>query len=337
VLRCSAPGSQALEALAAALDEALGPEPNRVTSLRSNTNALLLDTRAGRDPNESLLLVVDQFEEIFRVADSREAAHFINLLLAVEQDISPSFRTYVTLTMPTDSLGECARFEGLPEALNRSQYLVPKLTGDQLREAIEGPAALTETAISPELLQKLAIEGSEGRDQLPLLQHLLMILWEGRETAGDASYEISLAQYEDAGSAAKALNDHADRVLDELPKGRRRLASLIFRALIDASEGRDQRRPQRLSELAAITGATPDDVRAIAEHFCTANFLTSPDRGRTPDWEVDITHESLIRQWKKLARWVAAEARNAEDYRYFSARVERGDDRLSGTGRGVSA
>jgi WD40 repeat protein/energy-coupling factor transporter ATP-binding protein EcfA2 len=317
------PGSRPLEALAAALDEALGARVDRLARLGASTQALLLDTREGREADESLLVVVDQFEEIFRVPDASQAARFIDLLLAVEQDLSPLFRVYVTLTMRTDRLGESARFDGLPEALNRSQYLVPKLASDQLREAIEGPAALTETDIAPELVQQLAIEASEGRDQLPLLQHLLMTLWEGRETRDDSS-AISYAAYEAIGSAAAALNAHADRVLAELPAGRQALASFIFRALTEAGEGRDQRRPQRLSQLAAITGAPLEEVRGVAEHFLTANFLTSPDRWRTDDWEADITHESLIRQWKQLAGWVAEEAKGAEDYRYFYRGASRG-------------
>jgi tetratricopeptide (TPR) repeat protein len=317
------PGSQPMDSLAAALDGALGVQTDRAAHLCKSTNALLLNTRSGREPDECLLVVVDQFEDIFRVASSHDATRFIDLLLAVEQDLSPSFRVYVVLTMRTDRLGECAEFEGLPEALNRSQYLVPRLTGDELREAIEGPAALTDTAIAPELVQRLVIEAAEGRDQLPLLQHLLMTLWEGRETGRDGGALISHAQYERVRSAADALNEHADQVLAELPADRQGLASGIFRALTDVREGRDRRRPLRLSKLTEVSGASPEEVRAAVEHFYVASFLTSPDRGRTEDWEVDITHESLIRQWKKLSAWVAEEAKDAEDYRYFAQRAQR--------------
>jgi energy-coupling factor transporter ATP-binding protein EcfA2 len=330
------PGSQPVDALAAALDDALGVQPDRAAQLHKSTNALLLNTRSGRESNESLLVVVDQFEEIFRVANNRDTTRFVDLLLAAEQDLSPSFRVYVVLTMRTDRLGECAEFEGLPEALNRSQYLVPRLTGDELREAIEGPAALTDTAIAPELVQRLVIEAAEGRDQLPLLQHLLMTLWEDRDIGRDGGAQISLAQYERVQSAADALNDHADRVLAALPGDRQVLAGGIFRALTDVKEGRDQRRPLRLSQLAEETGAAAEAVRAVVEHFYAANFLTSPDRGRTEDWEVDITHESLIRQWKKLSAWVAEEAKDAEDYRYFAQRAQRHAGALTGTDLGLA-
>jgi uncharacterized RDD family membrane protein YckC len=318
------PGSHPTAGLAAALDQALGARPDRLVNLRKSTNALLRDSRIGRQPDESLLVVVDQFEELFRVNDVREAAHFVDLLLAVEQDVSPEFRIYVVLTMRTDRLGECSGFDGLPEVLNRSLYLVPKLGNEQLRDAIEGPAASTNTTIEAGLVQQLVVEASEGSDPLPLLQHLLMILWEGRKCGPDGSPFISLVQYQAAGSAAQALNDHADQTLNELPRDRHRVASLIFRALIGGGgTSRDLRRPLPLSQLARETGASLDEVRGVVEHFYAANFLTSPDRTLTSDWEADITHESLIRQWKKLSRWVAEEATDADDYRFYSLNATR--------------
>src|SRR5262249_4752657 len=104
--------------------------------------------------DESLLLVVDQFEEIFSYRKERlaldggaEADRFMALLLrAVEQTDVP---IYVMLTMRSDFLGECAVFRGLPEALNEGHYLVPKMTRQQLREAIEGPLDRIGAAIHP--------------------------------------------------------------------------------------------------------------------------------------------------------------------------------------------
>ena len=91
------PGSHPIEALGDALYEALGKSPDRTANLRKHTQRLLDSTRAGREPDENLLLVVDQFEEIFRFLreerlSHRDATHFVDLLLAPEQDLSPDFR-----------------------------------------------------------------------------------------------------------------------------------------------------------------------------------------------------------------------------------------------------
>ncbi len=132
--------------------------------------------------DENLLVVVDQFEEIFRFARvatgeqyGNEAAAFIKLLLeASSQRVVP---IYVVLTMRSDYLGDCSQFWGLPEAINESQYLIPRLTRDRLREAITGPVAVGGGKITPRLVNRLLNDVGDNQDQLPVLQHLLMRSW----------------------------------------------------------------------------------------------------------------------------------------------------------------
>jgi len=137
--------------------------------------------------NENLLVIVDQFEEIFRFSRATEqreyrdeAAAFVKLLLeAAGQRELP---IYVVLTMRSDYLGDCSQFWGLPEAINESQYLIPRLTRDQLKEAITGPISVGRGQITPRLVARLLNEVTENQDQLPVLQHLLMRMWdEGKE------------------------------------------------------------------------------------------------------------------------------------------------------------
>ena len=111
------PGSQPIDALATELDKVLGKQDDRAADLRASTEALLTKTREGREPQQNLLLVVDQFEEIFRFQkeqslSARNAAQFVDLLLAAEQDLSPAYRVFVVLTMRTDYLGDCRSSRG---------------------------------------------------------------------------------------------------------------------------------------------------------------------------------------------------------------------------------
>ena len=138
--------------------------------------------------DESLLIVVDQFEEIFsyrkqRANDSGATAdRFMTLLLrATEQAEVPIF---VMLTMRSDFLGECAVFRGLPEALNNAHYLVPKMTRLQLQEAIEEPLAAAGTAIHAGLVQQILNECEDEPDYLPVLQHLLFRMFAQGALAG---------------------------------------------------------------------------------------------------------------------------------------------------------
>ena len=266
--------------------------PARATQLRKSTQELLNSTREGREPNENLLLVVDQFEEIFRFRrdkqlSERDAAHFMDLLLAAEQDLSPEYRVYIVLTMRTDYLGDCGKFEGLPEVLNRCQYLVPRMTRQQTREAIEGPAALTETDIAPGLMQILLVESAEGRDTLPLLQHTLMRLWENRGARSwrrVADYFGTLFGSWRHGQGSERPRRRSVRV-SQLRRTKR-ACEKNFSGANGGREGRDQRRPQCLSQLVRRTGAGLTEVAAVVEHFLAASFLSSPDRGRATDLEV---------------------------------------------------
>ena len=111
----------------------------------------------------NFLLLVDQFEEIFRFRDLKhrseilkleaEAQDFVNLLIDLRK--CSQIPVYVLITMRTDYLEDCASFLNLPEALNQSQFLTPRLNGVQLRDAIEEPARRFRAKVEPDLTQVL--------------------------------------------------------------------------------------------------------------------------------------------------------------------------------------
>ena len=114
-------------------------------TLRRGSLGIVDAVRYARIPHvDNLLVVVDQFEELFRFRRSRqidnsrdEAIAFVSLLLeATKQSALP---IYVVLTMRSDFIGDCIEYPGLPDAVNNGQYLVPRMTRDQVRLAITGP------------------------------------------------------------------------------------------------------------------------------------------------------------------------------------------------------
>ena len=161
-----APLNNLAKALLKVLEENPGPQDENVDVLREaieeDGNQAVLDRLAPllKDTDANLLLLVDQFEEIFRFggqsthgAQHDEAADFVSLRLALtsQRDLP----VYVVMTMRSDFRGDCDVFYGLPEALNRSQYLVPRLTRRQLRTAIKGPIRLLGGKITPALVDVL--------------------------------------------------------------------------------------------------------------------------------------------------------------------------------------
>ncbi len=102
---------------------------------------------------------------------SDDAAAFVKLLL--EGSRATAVRFYVMLTMRSDYLGDCAEFRDLPETINDAQYLIPRLTREQRREAIVAPVEVAGRRIEPRLVQRLLNDGDNNPDQLLVLQHAL--------------------------------------------------------------------------------------------------------------------------------------------------------------------
>ncbi|MBN2089403.1 AAA family ATPase [candidate division KSB1 bacterium] len=330
------PGDQPMMNLAQALLTALKQEstPAKVTefatSLQEQGVHAALDqivpVLTATDSN--LLLLVDQFEEIFRFSmnpqtpdKKEEAVEFVATLLRLaEQADTP---IYVCLTMRSDYLGDCDQFQGLPEAMNRSQYLVPRLTRAQRREAILGPIQLAGATISPPLLDRLLNETIEERDDLPVLQHALMLTWNAWAKAGDGAIEIS--HYEQIGTIHHALSRHADEALNELSKADQLHAQRLFQALTETdASNRQIRRPTHLNDLSAIVEASPEKMLAIIQQFRKdeRNFLVLSSQNAADNPLVDISHESLIRQWEKLNEWVQIEAESVKIYRRLTESAE---------------
>ncbi len=282
--------------------------------------------------SENLLVVVDQFEEIFRFARLREssasddAAAFVKLLLdCSHQGGNP---IYVVITMRSDFIGDCARFEDLPEALNSSQYLVPRMTRDQRRAAIAGPVAVSGARISPGLLQQILNDVGSDPDQLPLMQHALMRTWEHWRVTAGGDGPLDLQDYLAVGSLANALSDHAEEAYAKLQNDRAQaLSEKIFKCLTEiGSDGRQRRRPTTIRELCVVVDAGPDEVIPVINEFRAPDrsFLTpSLEKEPEPDTVIDISHESLIRNWKRLWSWSRAEAASAEMYRRLSDAASR--------------
>ncbi len=289
----------------------------------------------------NLLLVVDQFEELFRyavtgtrpgrheAARSRdEAAQFVQILLEVARRQAGNVR--VLLTMRSDFIGDCARFQGLPEAVSTSQFLVPSPTRDQLEEVICEPARKAGATIEPALVERLLNDSANEPDQLPVLQHCLLRLWdragaatlaavaEGagapppagpgtpHEIAPTALRKLTLAEYDEIGRISGALSRHADEILSSL-SAREVAVEQVMRSLSEIDrEGRAIRRALPFSRLCDETGIPTDELLQVLDRFRAddCSFLTpslSAKPELSPDTPIDVGHEALLRRWRKVS------------------------------------
>ena len=329
----------------------------------------------------NLLVLVDQFEEIFRYRrdiDSQEADAFVALLVASARHRKVNL--YIALTMRSDFLGDCAVFLDLPETINESQFLAPRLTRDHRAAAITEPARVFGGDVAPGLVNRMLNDMGADPDQLPLMQHALMRMWdlassgssdqavalrtlplvgggqgggralescvnaensrdfstvlppsqpspskgEGVGTQdvggnGSSGVVLTLEHYRNVGGFSEALSSHADEALAELKDEReKRIAERIFKRLTKRQEGeRDTRDPTTLRELVGITEAPVDEVIRVINVFSQPgrSFLAPHlESSPTPalDTIIDISHESLIRQWDTVKNWVIDEANHRQ-------------------------
>ncbi|MBV8104433.1 MAG: hypothetical protein JO223_07395 [Hyphomicrobiales bacterium] len=268
----------------------------------------------------TLLLIIDQFEELFRfglaglgqrragIGETQareEATQFVQILLDADRRRLENVR--VLITMRSDFIGDCAFFHGLSEAVSATQYLVPNLTRSQLEDAIHKPVEKAGAIIEPELVERLINDCGDELDQLPVLQHCLMRLWDQASAMNlTGPRRLTRQTYDETGRMAEALSRHADEALQECA-GKKTAVEQAFRALSELDrEGRAVRRALRFDQLLAETGAGEQDLRDVLDEFRapTCSFLVPPPStspSLAADDRVDIGHEALLRRWKAIA------------------------------------
>ena len=355
------PGAQPFHNLAAVLlQQSLLEKPQRnapvseqeieqevLPYLRRGPDGLVELLSANSLPTHTnFLLLVDQFEDIFRAyqqGQAEESKAFAELLLTSARQTR--FPIHIVTTMRSELLGDCMLFPGLPEMMTTGQFLVPLLTPEQQRAAILEPARLFGGDIEPALIDTLIAEMRDEPDQLPLLQHCLMRIWlrasaqaavrsatragtqkselltEPPSFEGSPCIHLTMADYTAIGGFKHALSQHADEIFWKLSPPQQQTAEFMFRRLGDRRADRRYTGDSvTIAEVAAIARVENSAVIEIADLFRhpACRFLI-PDSNHPLQAESRIAfgHESLMRQWPRLKQWVEREARSASLYRHL--------------------
>ncbi|MEV5891934.1 caspase, EACC1-associated type [Nonomuraea fuscirosea] len=275
------PGARPMAGLARELAALTGNDPERLRAvIESDPGA------AGRGlPARTLLVVVDQFEELFTVCTDEPARRrFVEALVAVSRSAA------VVIAVRGDFFGRCASYPGLLETMRRPEIVAP-MTPAELREAIEEPAMRSGLSLEPGLVELIMEDVQAVEDDLlPRLSHALLATWQRR-----GGGVLTMAGYRSAGGVARAVAMSGEETLRRLGAESEPVARGLLVRLVHVDEqagGLRQRVP--VSELSP--GPSSIEGQVLAE-FVRARLVTLDGT------QAELAHEALIRAWPRLGTW----------------------------------
>jgi HAMP domain-containing protein len=305
------PEARPLESLAVALARAATSDPSPVK--RTIDFEETLRTRACHDGlrfladrmlgGTGLILLVDQFEEVYSLCDDeQERTAFIGNLLNAARE--PRGRVSVILTLRSDFLGAVNQHPELSGLVARQNVVVPVMEETELRRAIEEPARQAGHEIDPRTVALLVGQSLGREGALPLLEFVLTRIWDGIASGIPASVTVS-----ELGGVGGALARGAQGVYDNLNKEDREIARRAFRAMVRLSEGATAtRRRARLSEM-VVAGQSADAIVRVLRYFAEPDCRLITLAGEEDTTTAEVAHEALFDHWQLLKDWLD-EARN---------------------------
>jgi hypothetical protein len=273
--------------------------------------------------DEKLLLVVDQFEELFRYstlssgnASATSVAKFVDFLVnAVDQT---SVDVFTIVTMRSDFIGECAHYQGLTQLINNSNYLIPHMGRENYRAAIEGPVKYAGAKIDLKLVETILNEIGDRTDQLPVLQHAMMRTWTHWQELEDTDRPVSNTDYDSVGTMSNAMSLHADEAYEELSLRGKDICEKMFKTITEkGSDNKGLRHPSGIGTIKSVAGCTSEELFEVVEKFRIQSRSFITPRQNFPlneDSIIDLSHESLMRLWDRLREWVDDEATSVQMY-----------------------
>ena len=299
------PGSRPLESLAEALishqtdneENVVETEQTRLEVLElavrfQHDNQALCDAIATQNKQNSgqLLLVIDQFEELYTLCPVEDQQPFLELLLNAVQ-LAPTFT--LLLTLRADFFDKALSNRQLSDALQSGGYNLGPMNEVELEQAIVKPAAKQQVTLEPGLTNQL-VQATVGRPgRLPLLEFALTELWT-QQKEDCLTYQA----YQSIGGVEKALANHAEAAYKKLSSSQQRSIQQIFVQLVEPGSG-----SQATRRIAGRDEVGNDNWTLVSE-LASARLVVTSRNHLTKQETVEIIHEALISSWGRLVYWL---------------------------------
>lgn len=325
------PAPHPYESLEEALRHVAVDPPGSLLEILVGSERGLVDaTRKVLPSGAQLVLVVDQFEELFTQVTPEISGRFVDLLVrAVTDDLSP-IRLVVTLR--ADFYDRPLRNRGIGELLRDGTQVVTPMTPEEAERAITGPLQPLGMTVEPGLVAELVSDIVDRPGALPLLQYTLTELFEAR-----AGNRLTAASYEDLGGVSGALVTRAEALLAGLGDGAHDAARQVFLRLVTIGDGADDTRRRMLRSELDDLPVPGSQLQAVLDTFGRHRLLSFDRDPVTRGPTVEISHEALLTEWARLRTWIDEARSDIGNQRRLAASMhewrdsgERSDYLLSG-------
>jgi len=260
-------------------------------------------------PSEDFCFIfIDQFEELFTLAQADKRDHFIESLVQLVKALTKTQNRSVKIvaTMRADFLDRLSPYSALIKATDEHRPMIAEMQSDELRLAIEQPAAhhgvVFETGLVQEIIKD--VQGQAG--YLPLLQYTLDLLWETeKETGSLQDRTLNISTYRRLGGVRGALQKHVDQIYSNLSKQEQLAVQRIFLKLVgiggDEESGTEWRPIRRRANRSEFS----DELeQKILTRLINQNLLVSNRPDQFQESTIEITHEILLTSWTTLSAWI---------------------------------
>jgi WD40 repeat protein/class 3 adenylate cyclase len=316
------PGAYPLAELEATLLRvAENPPASLIEQLESGESGLLRAVKRVLPADGSeLVLVIDQLEEVFTlVADEGRRTQFLALLRQTTTD--PRSRLRIVVTLRADFYDRPLLYTGFAELLRDCVEAVVPLATDELERAISKPAERAGVTLEEGLLSEMVADVANEPGALPLLQYALTELFERRE-----ANMLTRDAYRAIGGASGALAGRAEALYGDLPEAGKEGARQLFLRLVGLGEGtEDTRRRVDRQEIDSIEVDQAAMSEAV-DAFGTSRLLSFDRDPRTGSPTVEVAHEALLREWRRLRGWIDAGRDDVRTHRRLAASAAEWDD-----------
>ncbi|MBD3883177.1 caspase family protein [Phormidium tenue FACHB-886] len=269
------------------------------------------------EPHARMLLVIDQFEEVFTLSQGlsaeQERQQFFNCLLQALEIANG--RLSIVIVLREDFQAKCALYEGFAQQLDRHCLLVTPLKYEQIKATILKPARKVGLVCEPSLVYNLLLDAIGAPGELALLQCTLLELWQRCSTEGKAA-RLTLEAYQELGGISGTLQKRATEVFEQLTEVEQSVAKRVFLALTQLGEGTEDTRRHAM-KLELVSPAFPAAlIEQVLEKLVSAKLVVTSQEGHHTQPQrqqplpnsatemIDIAHETLIRHWSLLRSWL---------------------------------